>query len=166
MIIYWLIAQINWFLVTKIISFYRTFCPIYVETSQILQHFQTDHVVRFEDFEHRLWRTFVYHYWIFAFINVLSAYISPIKHILDELKRRVYARWNPATPVQQLRNAVDEEWQTIPQMQIATIIRSMCRLCVALMKSLGGYMRFWLYNSIYWMESYVAFKNAFTVDCS
>jgi len=52
-------------------------------------------------------------------INVLewaamSPDMSPIDHLWDELKQCVYARAQPPTNVNQLREAVIEEWENIP----------------------------------------------------
>ncbi len=72
----------------------------------------------------------------------LSPDMSPIEHVWDELKRRVYARPNPPSTIPELRNAVVHEWENIPQQFIANIITSMRRRCQALMRSRGGYTRY------------------------
>ena len=56
-------------------------------------------------------------------INVLewaamSPDMSPIEHLWDELKRRVNARAQSPTNVNQLREAVIKEWENIPQQLI------------------------------------------------
>jgi len=56
----------------------------------------------------------------------LSPDMSPIEHLWDELKRRVYVRPHPPVNGQQLKYAVTEEWNAIPQAFIANIVQSMC----------------------------------------
>jgi len=72
----------------------------------------------------------------------MSPDMSPIEHVWDELKRRVYARPLPPVNVQQLEDAVIEEWHAIPQAFIANLIRSMRRRCVALINARGGFTRY------------------------
>jgi len=44
----------------------------------------------------------------------MSPDMSPIEHVWDELKRRVYDRPHPPVNVQQLKHPVIEEWNAIP----------------------------------------------------
>jgi len=46
----------------------------------------------------------------------MSPDMSPIEHRWDELKRKVYARPHPPVNVQQLEDAVIEEWNAIPRL--------------------------------------------------
>jgi len=65
----------------------------------------------------------------------MSPDMSPIEHLWDELKRKVYARPHPAAKVQQLEDAVIEEWNAIPQAFIANFVQSMRHRCVALINA-------------------------------
>ena len=80
-------------------------------------------------------------------INVLewagiSPDMSPLEHLWDELKRRVYARAQPTTNANQLREAVSEEWENIPQQLISNLVRSMRRRCISLINANGGYTHY------------------------
>jgi len=68
--------------------------------------------------------------------------MSSIEPLLDELKRRVYARAQPPTNVNQLREAVIEEWENIPQQLISDLVRSMRRRCIALINANGGFTHY------------------------
>jgi len=80
-------------------------------------------------------------------INVLewaamSPDMSPIEHLWDELKRHVYARAKPPTNVNQLREAVIEEWENIPQQLISNLVRSIRRRCISLINANGGFTQY------------------------
>lgn len=72
----------------------------------------------------------------------LSPDMSPIEHIWGELKSRIEQRPNPPQTLQQLRVAVIQEWQNIPQASIARKIRSMYRRCTALVNANGGHTKY------------------------
>ena len=64
--------------------------------------------------------------------------LNPIEHVWAELQNRVSTRQvTPRTRVE-LRAAVLEEWQAIPQQTIRNIISSMCRRCQAVTDARGG----------------------------
>lgn len=68
----------------------------------------------------------------------LSPDMNPIEHLWDELKRRVRAR-NPAPlNVAELRAALSEEWDRIPQDTVSNLIRSMRNRLEALIRARGG----------------------------
>ena len=72
----------------------------------------------------------------------LSPDLAPIEHVWDELGRRVYQR-NPAPRnVNQLRQALLQEWQLIPQRRITNIINTMRQRCNACIAAGGGHTRF------------------------
>ena len=66
----------------------------------------------------------------------LSPDLSPIEHLWDQLDRRVRRRRQQPHTLNELRAALTEEWQRIPQM---TINR---RRCVAVINSRGGFTRY------------------------
>jgi len=72
----------------------------------------------------------------------MSPDMSPIKHLWDELNIKIYARPHPTAKVQQLEDAVKEEWNAIPQASIANFVQSMRHRCVALINARGGYARY------------------------
>ncbi|PZC79222.1 hypothetical protein B5X24_HaOG216710 [Helicoverpa armigera] len=51
--------------------------------------------------------------------------MNPIEHMWDELKRRVRARQPVAQTMQELKTAIEEEWEMIPQNFIERLINSM-----------------------------------------
>ena len=72
----------------------------------------------------------------------LSPDLAPIEHVWDELGRRVYQR-NPASRnVNELRLALLQEWQLIPQRRITNIINTMRQRFNARIAAGGGHTRF------------------------
>ena len=65
--------------------------------------------------------------------------LNPIEHIWDELERRLRARQISPTNLQDLRVALTEEWQSIPQRKIKKIINSMRKRCQAVMNVNDGH---------------------------
>jgi transposase len=72
----------------------------------------------------------------------LSPDLAPIEHLWDELGRRVYARRLPPATVQQLEQALIQEWQRIPQNSIKSEVLSMRRRCGECIQSFGGHTRY------------------------
>lgn len=70
----------------------------------------------------------------------LSPDLAPIEHVWDALGKRV--REHNPTDVNQLRNALLQEWQNMPQNVIRTIVYSMRRRCQACINANGGYTRY------------------------
>lgn len=68
--------------------------------------------------------------------------MSPIEHLWDVLDRRVRDRVPVPGNVQQLRDAITEEWDNIPQATIDNLINSMRRRCTALRDANGGHTRY------------------------
>ena len=63
--------------------------------------------------------------------NNISLLNCAIEHVWGELKRSVYTRPNQPVNVQQLEDAVIEEWNAISQAFIANLVQSMRHRCVA-----------------------------------
>ena len=61
----------------------------------------------------------------------LSPDMSPIEHAWDELARRISARHQPPRNVNELTNALINEWNNIPQQVMANLVLSMRRRCPA-----------------------------------
>lgn len=72
----------------------------------------------------------------------LSPDLSPIEHLWDQLDRRVRRRRQQPHTLNELRAALTEEWQRIPQMTINRLVASMRRRCVAVINSRGGFTRY------------------------
>ena len=68
--------------------------------------------------------------------------LNPIEHLWDNLDTRVQQRQNPPGNVNELRDALLEEWNNIPQAQINNLIHSMRRRCQAVSNARGGYTRY------------------------
>jgi hypothetical protein len=68
--------------------------------------------------------------------------MSPTEHVWDALDRHVQQRVQVPTNIQQLRTAVEEEWDNIPQATINTLVNSMRRRRVALHEANGGHTRY------------------------
>ena len=56
--------------------------------------------------------------------------------------------------IQQLRTAIEEEWDNIPQATINSLINSMQRRCVVLDEANGGHTRYWL---VFWSTTLLFF---------
>lgn len=68
----------------------------------------------------------------------LSPDLNPIEHVWDNLKRRVRAR-NPAPAnIEELKTALEEEWEALPQDLLVRVIRSMRNRMRAVIKARGG----------------------------
>ena len=68
-----------------------------------------------------------------------SPNMSPIEHALH---RRVRHRVPVPDNIQQLRTAIEEEWDNIPRATINSLINSMRRRCFALHETYGGHTRY------------------------
>lgn len=68
--------------------------------------------------------------------------LNPIEHLWDQLKRRVRSRDPAPATLDELHDAVIEEWNNIPQESIVTLIRSMTGRMADLRRTRGGNTRF------------------------
>ncbi|RVE50710.1 hypothetical protein evm_004620 [Chilo suppressalis] len=68
--------------------------------------------------------------------------MNPIEHMWDELKRRVKARQPVAQTMQELKTAIEEEWEMIPQNFIERLINSMPNRMRAVVDAHGGNTRY------------------------
>lgn len=74
--------------------------------------------------------------------------LNPIEHLWDLLDRRVRRRQPQPQTLEQLRNALQDEWGRIPQQQIRRLIQSMPRRCQAVLDAHGGNTRYWMYEVV------------------
>ena len=68
--------------------------------------------------------------------------MNPIEHLWDNLDKRIRRRQNPPTNVNELRTALLEEWNNIPQADINKLVLSMRRRCQAVANARGGHTRY------------------------
>lgn len=68
----------------------------------------------------------------------VSPDMNPIEHLWDELKRRVRGRSPAPASIEDLKTALIEEWQEIPQDIIRKLIRSMKNRLQAVIRARGG----------------------------
>ena len=72
----------------------------------------------------------------------MSADMSPIENVWDELDHRMRNRVPPPANVAQLSQMLIQEWNNIPQLRIQNIIQSMRRRSQACMQANGGHNRY------------------------
>ena len=72
----------------------------------------------------------------------ISPDLNPIEHLWDILDRRIRRRLNPPQTLQQLTEALVEEWNSIPQEVIRRLVRSMPRRCQEVIRATGGHTRY------------------------
>ena len=72
----------------------------------------------------------------------LSPDLKLIKHLWDELGRRVRNGLNPPETLDDLRWALIQEWNNIPQTFIRKLIGSMRRRCQAVIHARGGHTHY------------------------
>ena len=68
--------------------------------------------------------------------------LNPIEHLWDNLDTRVRQRQNLPGNVNELRDALLEEWNNILQAQINNLIQSMRRRCQAVSNARSGHTRY------------------------
>lgn len=64
--------------------------------------------------------------------------LNPIEHLWDELKRKIRGRNSAPANLQELQNALKEEWDAMPQDFIRNLIESMGNRCEAVIRARGG----------------------------
>uniref|UniRef100_A0A671XB86 Tc1-like transposase DDE domain-containing protein n=1 Tax=Sparus aurata TaxID=8175 RepID=A0A671XB86_SPAAU len=69
----------------------------------------------------------------------MSPDLNPIEHVWDQLKQRLDDR---TPPPRELRVALVEEWNALPQNNIMRLVRSMRRRCQAVIAANGGNTRY------------------------
>nr|KAG5695939.1 hypothetical protein BaRGS_017520 [Batillaria attramentaria] len=68
--------------------------------------------------------------------------LNPIEHVWDMIGRAVRARVNPPRTLAQLGQALQQEWDQIPQQTIRNLICSMRRRCQAVISARGGHRQY------------------------
>ena len=72
--------------------------------------------------------------------------LNPIEHLWDEFDRRVCQRQSSPQSLDQFSQALQHEWQRIPQVRIQNLIRFMPRRCRTVLAAHGGHNRYWHYR--------------------
>lgn len=72
----------------------------------------------------------------------LSPDLNPIEHLWDQLDKAIRNRQEPPETLQQLAEALEEEWLNLPQENIQRLIESMPRRCQAVIQARGGHTRY------------------------
>ena len=68
--------------------------------------------------------------------------LNPIEHLWDQLGKSIQRRQPQPQTLQQLSQALQEEWTRIPQARIQRLIMSMPRRCQAVLNARGGHNRY------------------------
>ena len=68
--------------------------------------------------------------------------MNPIVHLRDDLDRRVRSRQPAPQTLQELPQALEQEWGRIPQDRIRRLIESMPRRVRAVLQANGGHNRY------------------------
>ncbi|GFX61706.1 transposable element Tcb2 transposase [Trichonephila clavipes] len=68
-----------------------------------------------------------------------SPNMNTIEHVWDALGRRVAGRQTPPQTLQELERALLEEWDSIPQLVINSLIDSMPQRCLTLRATRGNH---------------------------
>ena len=72
----------------------------------------------------------------------VSPDLNPIEHLWDQLGRAVHARVTNRTTLADLRQILIEEWDAIPQQNVARLVTSMRRRCQAVVAAYGSSTRY------------------------
>ena len=69
--------------------------------------------------------------------------LNCIEHLWDLIGRHLHNWQHQPQTLQELEDALLEEWRVIPQETICRLIRSMSRRCQAVIRARGGNTRYW-----------------------
>ena len=72
----------------------------------------------------------------------MSPDLNPIEHLWDQLGRAVYARVTHGTTLADLKQMLVEEWDAMPQQNVAKLVSSMRRRCHAVASVFGNTTRY------------------------
>ena len=72
----------------------------------------------------------------------VSPDMNCIKHMWDELGRRLRKRLNQPNNVAELGRALQEEWRNIPMATVRRLVRSMRRRLQTVIQNNGGHCRY------------------------
>jgi transposase len=72
----------------------------------------------------------------------LSPDLNPIEQAWDALQRAINGRQPPVATLQDLEQALHQEWARLPQRLFRNLVRSMPRRCQAVIQARGGHTRY------------------------
>ena len=72
----------------------------------------------------------------------VSPDLNPIQHVWDQLQHRLSQRPNQPQTLDELENALREEWNNLPQQNMVNLIMSMQRRCQAVLRARGGHTEY------------------------
>ena len=72
----------------------------------------------------------------------VSPDLNPIEHVWDQLQHRLSQRPNQPQTLDELENALREEWNNLPQQNMVNLIMSMQRRCQAVLRARGGHTEY------------------------
>ena len=67
--------------------------------------------------------------------------LNPIEYVWESVDRRLRRRPNLPANVNELRQALSQEWNNIPETEMNTFVNSIRRRCTAVVNSRGGHTR-------------------------
>jgi hypothetical protein len=68
--------------------------------------------------------------------------LNPIEHAWDILQQRISKRPQAPNTLQELADALEEEWHQIPQADFRNLVQSFPRRCRAVIQARGGHTRY------------------------
>jgi hypothetical protein len=72
----------------------------------------------------------------------MSPDMNPIEHLWDDIGRKINDRVPACQNLQELRDALVQEWQSIPLRTLRHLVQSMRRRVDKLFRKRGGYTRY------------------------
>jgi len=76
--------------------------------------------------------------------------LNPIEHLWDDSDRRVHSRQPAPQTLQELQQALEQDWRRIPQDRIRRLIEYMPRRVRAVLQINWGHNRYWLWSDVIW----------------
>jgi len=72
----------------------------------------------------------------------MSSDVNPIEHLWDDIGRKINDQVPACQNLQELRDALVQEWQSIPLRTLRHLVQSMRRRVDELFRKRGGYTRY------------------------
>ena len=78
----------------------------------------------------------------------MSPDMNHIEHLWDDIGRKINDRVPACQNLQELRDALVQEWQSIPLRTLRHLVQSMRRRVDKLFRKRGGYTRYWILTTL------------------